>query len=343
MIKLLLLTALSLTSSFSVLAADSKKGENVRKYRFVLTDSTIKDEVPVNPREGFKNLFESGTAGSNVYDVKLNPKAVTFVEDYMEENTESLTELKSTGKAYFDMMDKVLAKQGLPVELKYLSVIESRLKSSAVSWAGAVGPWQFMPTTARNYGLKVSKTKDERRDYQKSTQAAARYLSSLYKIYGDWLLVIAAYNCGPGGVNSAIRRSGTRNFWELQQFLPAESRNHVKKFIATHYIMEGQGGLTTLTKTETESLKAKQPASVTDIAGLETISVSGKYNSFVIAEFLKMDMSEFNRLNPGFDKQLAMNSSYNLRLPSDKALQFKAQKPQILEQSIRLALAMANR
>lgn len=343
MIKLLLLTALSLTSSFSVLGADFKKGENVRKFEFVLTDSTIKDEVSVNPREGFKNLFESGTASSNVYDVKLNPKAVTFVEDYMDENTESLTELKSTGKAYFDMMDKVLAKQGLPVELKYLSVIESRLKSSAVSWAGAVGPWQFMPSTARNFGLKVSKTKDERRDYQKSTQAAAKYLSSLYRIYGDWLLVIAAYNCGPGGVNSAIRRSGSRNFWELQQYLPAESRNHVKKFIATHYIMEGQGGITTLTKNETENLMASQPSVAADVAGLETINVSGKYNSFVIAEFVKMDMSEFNRLNPNFDKQLAMNSSYNLRLPTDKALQFKAQKPQILEQSIRLALAMATR
>lgn len=315
----------------------------MRKYRFVLTDSTIKDEVPVNPREGFKNLFESGTAGSSVYDVKLNPKAVSFVEDYMEENTESLTELKSTGKAYFDMMDKVLAKQGLPLELKYLSVIESRLKSTAVSWAGAVGPWQFMPTTARNYGLKVSKTKDERRDYQKSTQAAAKYLSSLYRLYGDWLLVIAAYNCGPGGVNTAIRRSGSRNFWDLQQHLPAESRNHVKKFIATHYIMEGQGGITTLTKSETQNLMAKQPAAVNDVAGLETINVSGKYNSFVIAEFVKMDMSEFNRLNPNFDKQLAMNSSYDLRLPSEKALQFRAQKPQILEHSIRLALAMANR
>ena len=342
MIKLLLLTALSLTSSFSVLAADFKSGEHVRNYRFVLTDSSIKDEVPVNPREGFKNLFESGNASSNVYDVKLNPSAVSFVEDYMEDNTESLTQLKSTGKAYFDMMDKVLAKQGLPVELKYLSVIESQLKSSAVSWAGAVGPWQFMAATARNYGLKVNKTRDERRDYQKSTQAAAKYLSSLYGIYKDWLLVIAAYNCGPGGVNSAIRRSGSRNFWELQQYLPAESRNHVKKFIATHYIMEGQGGITTLTKKERETLAVQQPSGASaDNKGLETISLTGKYNSFVIAEFIKMDISEFNRLNPSFDKQLAMNSTYNLRLPTDKALQFKAQKPQILEQSIRLALAMA--
>jgi membrane-bound lytic murein transglycosylase D len=335
MIKLLLLTAFSLSQSFSVIAVDGQYGVSAKNIQF--NDSSIKEEVVVNPRDGFKNLFESSTTD---FSVKLNPLAVSFVEDYMSDNTKRLNNMKPWGKPYFDMMDDVLERHGLPTELKYLSVIESSLKATAKSWAGAVGPWQFMPETARLMGLKVGKGKDERTDYKKSTQAAAKYLTNLYGIYNDWLLVIAAYNCGPGAVNSAIKRSGSRNFWELQRHLPAESRNHVKKFIATHYIMEGSGGLTTLTKKETENFmiaKADAPAST----NVEVVNVSGKYNSTVIAQILKMSVVEFNRLNPGFDKQLAMGNSYELRLPSEKALLFQAQKPQILEQSIKLALTMA--
>src|SRR5690606_30506303 len=116
--------------------------------------------------------------------------------------------------------------------------IESNLKSNALSSAGARGPWQFMDYTAREYGLQVNRMIDDRIDYGKSTHAASKYLLSLYKDLKDWLLVIAAYNGGPGRVYSAIKRSGSRNFWDLQYYLPEESRNHVKKFIATHYIME---------------------------------------------------------------------------------------------------------
>lgn len=342
MFKLLLLTAFSLTNSFSGFAADVP---GLSATDINPKDSSIKEEIIVNPRDGFKNLFESAAAANSNFDVKLNPLAISFVEDYMDDHSAMLTKMKSWGKPYFDMMDEVLAKHGLPTELKYLSVIESQLKSSATSWAGAVGPWQFMPETARLLGLKVGKGKDERKDYYKSTQAAARYLTELYGIFNDWLLVIAAYNCGPGNVLSAIKRSGTNNFWELQRYLPTESRNHVKKFIATHYIMEGQGGLTTLTKNETENYMIATSATVPVTKNIDTevVSISGKYNSMVIAQQLQMNAEEFNRMNPGLDKQLALGNSYNLRLPSDKALLFQAQKPQILEQSIRLALSMATR
>ncbi len=338
MFKLLLLTAFSLTSSFPVLAADAQQGLSGRNFPY--SDSLIKGEVIVNPREGFKNLFESESLNAG-FSVKLNPKAVSFVEDYMESNTESLTKMKGWGKPYFDMMDAVLANHGLPVELKYLSVIESQLKSNAVSWAGAVGPWQFMPATARLMGLKVGKGKDERTDYAKSTKAAAKYLTNLYGIYGDWLLVIAAYNCGPGGVNKAIARSGSRDFWKLQHYLPAESRNHVKKFIATHYIMEGEGGITTLTKKERDNFMVA--VDTTNAKTMEVITVNGKYNASVIAQHLQMSANDFNALNPNFDRTLAMGKSYQLRLPADKALLFQASKPQILEQSIKLALTMASR
>ncbi|MGN6400900.1 MAG: lytic transglycosylase domain-containing protein [Flavisolibacter sp.] len=300
-------------------------------------DSTIKEQGLSNPKDAFKNLFETETSeGINI--TKLNPKAISFVQDYVEDNGARLTRMKSWGKPYFDLIGDVFTQYGLPVELKYLSVIESDLKSSAVSWAGAVGPWQFMPQTARDYGLTVTKRTDERRDYKKSTKAAARYLNDLYDIYNDWLLVVAAYNCGAGNVNSAIRKSGSHNFWDLQYYLPAESRNHVKKFIATHYIMEGDGGLTTLTKKEREGLATA--ALVTD-PSVSTASISGKYTSMAIASIIQMNITDFNALNPNFDKSIASNGSYDLHLPAEKMNSFQTNKSQILEQSIRMMLSAA--
>jgi membrane-bound lytic murein transglycosylase D len=339
--KLLLLTLLPLTAFLSSFAGKFQQGENISLVAF--NDSTIKQAALVNPREGFKDLFESSVSTTG-FNVKLNPLAFSFVEGYMEVHSKKLNKMKDWGKPYFDMMDNVLTKYGLPEELKYLSVIESDLKSYAVSWAGAVGPWQFMPATARLMGLRVTKKTDERTDFNKSTHAAARYLTQLYGLYNDWLLVIAAYNGGPGNVNSAIRRSGSRNFWKLQYHLPAESRKHVKKFIATHYIMEGTGGLTTLTKSERLNQINDLSSEVgVSIPNAETINLSGKYNSLVIAQNIQMDINEFNQMNPGFDKQLASTGSYDLQLPSDKALVFQSVKPQILEQSIKLALASATK
>ena len=151
----------------------------------------------------------------------------------------------------FGIIDSVFSVYGLPVELKYLAVIESELKPSATSRVGALGPWQLMPETAHILGLKTNLKYDERKSYYKSTKAAARYLKDLYTEFGDWLLVIAAYNCGPKPIYNAIRMSGGRNFWTLQKYLPKETSQHVKKFIATHYYFEGQGSLTTLTREET--------------------------------------------------------------------------------------------
>jgi membrane-bound lytic murein transglycosylase D len=152
--------------------------------------------------------------------------------------------------------------------------------------------------------------------------------------------VIAAYNCGAGNVNSAIRKSGSRNFWDLQYYLPAESRNHVKKFIATHYIMEGDAGMTTLTRKETDEL-----GFVSDAVDPNTtvLNITGKYNSFAIAQSIQMDLAAFLKMNPNFDKQLSANGSYGLRLPLDKMNLFQLNKQQILEQSIRILLGTANR
>ncbi len=186
----------------------------------------------------------------------LNKQAASFVKDYIKRNDNNLSKIKVRGELCFGMMDSIFNRFGLPIELKYLAVIESELKSTATSRVGAKGPWQFMPETAKILGLKITRHYDERTNYRKSTRAAAMYLRDLYAMYGDWLLVLAAYNGGPGPVNYAIKKSGSRNFWKLQNYLPAESRDHVKKFIATHYYFEGQGGETTLTKAELKKLMA---------------------------------------------------------------------------------------
>src|SRR5690606_20480794 len=152
---------------------------------------------------------------------------------------------------------------------------------------------------------------------------------------------IAAYNGGPGTVNAAIKKSGSRNFWELQYHLPAESRKHVKKFIATHYIMEGSGGVTTSTKKENETL-AFASASIVD-SNTTVVPVSGKYNSVAITQTIGMDMTMFEKLNPNFDRQLSANGTYNLRLPHEKMANFQANKSQILEQSVQLLVNTAIR
>jgi membrane-bound lytic murein transglycosylase D len=147
--------------------------------------------------------------------------------------------MKTWGIPYFNLIDKIFAQYGLPGELKYLAVIESNLSTSATSWVGAGGPWQFMPYTARDYGLVVNSNYDERRDYIKSTHAAARYLlATLYRQMHDWLLVIAAYNGGPGRVYEAMKKSGSRDFWSLQYYLPAGKPQPCKK-IHCHALCDG--------------------------------------------------------------------------------------------------------
>jgi membrane-bound lytic murein transglycosylase D len=182
--------------------------------------------------------------------IKMNKKAEKFVQDFLTHNSDNLDEIKAKSPTYFRVINQVFTKYQVPLELKYLAVIESELNTRARSRVGAVGAWQFMAPTARLLSLKVNKKQDDRTHLYKSTVAAARYLNDLYDIYGDWLLVIAAYNTGPGNVMKAIKKSGSRDFWKLQNFLPLETRLHVKKFIATHYYFEGKGSVTTLTKQE---------------------------------------------------------------------------------------------
>lgn len=300
-------------------------------------------------RYGFKNLFPTYSYNASMpYSTQVTPQAESYMQDYLRMHSRQLSGMKSWCMPYFNLIDNIFTQYGLPKELKYLAVIESNLKTNATSWVGAGGPWQFMPYTARENGLVVNDFVDERRDYFKSTHAAARYLLSLYKQTHDWLLVIAAYNGGPGRVFSAIERSGSRNFWALQYNLPEESRNHVKKFIATHYIMETGGessgfgssgfNITTNGATAVNPYLNKPTLSLNEMENAETETITGKYNSVIIAKNISIDIIAFNRYNPLFDNQIATNGKYELILPQDKMRQFLSTKYQILNECVQFLL-----
>jgi membrane-bound lytic murein transglycosylase D len=290
-----------------------------------------------DPLKGFSNLFETKMIGG-VSGTRLNPMAISFVQSYMDRYGNHLRKMKSWGKPYFDMMDQILVNNQVPAQLKYLAVIESGLQSSAVSWVGAVGPWQFMPASARKYGLFVSKNFDERTDYIKSTQAAAKMLNDLFKKYQDWLLVVAAYNCGPGNVDRAIARSKSNDFWKLQYYLPQESMNHVKKFIATHYVFEGEGGVTTVTKKEREELEANPTSALREeeIFNSSTELIKGYYLMEVILKYTGMDKAEFIRYNPNFEKTMSVQREYQLRMPTTCFPLFTQSKFKIIDESLQL-------
>lgn len=300
---------------------------------------------------GFKNLFSKYSYNPALpYSSQINPFAEAFIQDYLKAHGKYLVKMKSWAVPYFNLIDQIFVQYGLPRELKYLAVIESNLNTRATSSVGAGGPWQFMPYTARDYGLVVTPTYDERRDYIKSTHAAARYLLNLYQQMHDWLLVIAAYNGGPGKVYDAIKKSGNRDFWKLQYYLPEESRNHVKKFIATHYVMETNSGnlLAQGGKGFFQAGGVGNPYENTakldeeELANSKTITISGKYLSSVIAKNLSMNILQFNKYNPDFDSRIESNGQYEMRLPSDKMDVFNSKRYEILNECVQTLLGDDN-
>ena len=314
------------------------------------TDLTFKEKQLVadttRDKYGFQSLFTVAKFDANKpYIDQLNPRAVSFVQEYVRKQGKELERMKGWGKPYFDLYDNVLGLYGIPKEMKYLSVIESHLQAGLVSWAGAAGPWQIMDYEGKRFGLRVGGMHDERMDFYKSTHVAAKIMKELYAEFGDWLLVVAAYNGGAGRVRQCIRKSGSKDFWDLQYFLPEETRNHVKKFIGTHYAMEGGGGWTTLTADETETMKASMvknnhvvQLNEAESANTTLIELSGRYLSMVVCNGLALDITQFNRLNPGFDKSLAEGKKFQMRLPNEKLSIFEAKKSQLLMESFRLLI-----
>jgi len=299
-----------------------------------------------NASKGFDDVFSSlpgyRSGDGNLLSVPLNPSIVSFVKSFINRESDDYSSMKNWGKSYFSLFDKILSKYNIPCQLKYLAVIESSLQPTMVSTAGAVGPWQIMPDEAREYGLRTGKH-DERKDFTKSTTVAAKMLSKLYDHLGDWLLVIAAYNAGEGRVKQAIKKAGSTSFWAIQNFLPAETRNHVKKFIATHYYFEGCGGVTTMT---TDELKEIMPLGIPkikidDLENTAVVEIQGRYNSTIMAKYLQMDEGLLDRLNPGLDDAMKSGDTYNLRLPNDKMDLFAQTRKTILNESVESLLLNA--
>ncbi len=224
---------------------------------------------------------------------------------------------------YFPLFEEMLDKYQLPMELKYLAVVESALNPKAKSRAGALGLWQFMPGTGRLYGLHYNSKLDDRMNIYKSTEAACQHFSDLYNIYHDWNLVLAAYNAGPGNVNKAIRRCGTStDYWEIKKYLPRETQNYVPAFVAINYLMN-----------YSSAHNIKTEGDIISYFDYDTVYVSEKMNFKQIADWLEMDQRDISKLNPQYKKKYipATNGrKYVLTLPKNKIGEFILNKEIIL-------------
>lgn len=241
----------------------------------------------------------------NEMEMPFNREVKSFIEMYLRKRRQVSYMVGLGNTYYFKMFEETLAKYGVPMELCYLPVIESALNAHAVSSAGAAGLWQFMVTTGRLYGLEVNSLVDERMDPLKSTDAAARYLRDLYKIYGDWHLVIAAYNCGPGNIAKAMRRSGKDTYWGIYPYLPRETRGYVPIFIAANYVMNYYN--------EHNICPAK---SIYKYA-VDTVMISDRVHLRQIADVAQIPYEELQFLNPQYKKGIIPGNikPYPLILP----------------------------
>lgn len=249
----------------------------------------------------------------SVFKLSYNRIVKNYIDLYTKKRREQVEMMLGLSEFYFPIFEELLDAQGLPLELKYLPVIESALNPRAVSKAGAAGLWQFMYATGRMYKLEINSFVDERRDPIKASYAGVKYLKDLYKIYNDWTLVIAAYNCGPGNVNKAIRRSGgKRNYWAIYYYLPRETRGYVPAFIAATYTFNYH-------KEHNIAMKKVEMPLVTD-----TIMVNQKLHLKQVAEVLNIPVEQIRDLNPQYRRDIipAGRKSYCLKLPMDLATRF---------------------
>ncbi len=247
-------------------------------------------------------------------DLPFNQNIKNIISFYTVKKRSLISILLGLSDYYFPMFEETLAKYDLPLELKYLPVIESSLNPTAISRARAYGLWQFMYGTAKLYGLEINSYVDERFDPLKSTDAACRFLRDLYDLYGDWHLVIAAYNCGPGNVNKAIRRSGgEQNYWDIYYKLPRETRGYIPTFIAAVYAMN---------YSKEHRLNPVKPSFRIDT---DTVKLYAYYNFEQISAILDIPVDELRQFNPQYRRNIIpakKDKPYILRLPSDKVMAF---------------------
>ncbi len=253
-------------------------------------------------------------AAEQVVDLSYNKVVKKYIEMYTERRRNQVEVMLGLSAYYFPIFEETLDKYNMPLELKYLPIIESALNPVARSRAGANGLWQFMYGTGKNLNLEISTFVDERRDPVKASDAAARYLKQLFGIYGDWHLAIAAYNCGPGNVNRAIKRSGGKtNYWEIYYLLPRETRGYVPAFIAALYAMK---------YSEEHNLKPRYP----EISlSTDTVMVNKYLHFDQIAATLNIKKEQIRALNPMYRRDVIpakANKPYPLILPQEKIMEF---------------------
>lgn len=273
-------------------------------------DCRMKDVNPVFEKEVYIDRLKRIPS---VIELPYNDVVQKFIDRYSGRLRHSVSYMLGASNFYMPIFEEALETYGLPLELKYLPVIESALNPKAVSRVGATGLWQFMLATGKMYGLKVNSLVDERRDPVKSSYAAAHYLSDLYKVFGDWNLVIAAYNCGPDQINKAIHRSkGVKDYWHIYPYLPKETRGYVPAFIAANYIM------TYYCEHNICPMVTRLPAKT------DTVMVSRNVHLEQVAAVCNIDMEQLRALNPSYRRDIVpgLTELSALRLPQTEVGRF---------------------
>ncbi len=292
--------------------ADTRKMlEGWYMKNYMATDDRYKREG--DTRNDDKTIRERLAKLPTVIEMPYNQIVRSYIDRYTQKGREQVTVLLGLSHYYLPIFEQALEERGLPLELKYLPVIESGLDPNAVSRHGATGLWQFMIATAKGLGMEVNSLVDERRDPYLSSKKAAQYLSDLYATYGDWSLAIAAYNCGPGAVNKAIRRAGgdprQHDFWSIYNYLTPETRGYVPMFIAANYVMNYYPQHNISPVIPTKPL-------ITD-----TLQISDRVHLKQISAVLDIPVDELRVLNPQFRADIVPGSperSYTLVLPSQQ-------------------------
>ena len=288
-----------------------------RTYLQPDNDCNLKDENVSYPKEVY---IERLSRLPNVMEMPYNDIVQKFIDRYTSRLRHSVSYMLGASNFYTPIFEEALEAYGLPLELKYLPVIESALNPQATSHAGAAGLWQFMVATGKQYGLEINSLIDERRDPIKSSYAAAQYLKDLYKIFGDWNLVIAAYNCGPENINKAIHRAGgNSDYWKIYPYLPRETRGYVPAFIAANYVMNYY------CEHNICPMRTKLPAKS------DTIIVSKDVHLKQIAEVCGIDIDELRTLNPQYRRDIVNgnNKPSIIRLPATATNTFIANEDSI--------------
>ncbi len=276
---------------------------NSKTYLKINTDCNMPDINPVYSKDVYKERL---ARIPSVIEMPYNDVVQKFIDRYSGHLRRSVSIMLGAQNFYMPTFEEALEAYGLPLELKYLPVIESALNPNAVSRVGATGLWQFMLTTGKRYGLEVNSLVDERRDPVRASYAAAQYLRDLYKIFGDWNLVIAAYNCGPETINKAIHRSnGETDYWQIYPYLPKETRGYVPAFIAANYIM------TYYCDHNICPMQADLPTKT------DTVVVNRDVHFEQVAKVLGMDIEQIKQLNPQYRRNIVNGSTkpMALRLP----------------------------